>query len=204
MQLLKFLVISSAAAAWSQSQALCSAAVKSLDVPSFPPAAGEEVKKIEYTKEESTALFEHECAKDPTCSKGGDLNTFPNITELKERMSRNESSFEVFKWGYRIYVPNAAQMKANGAHTKACEEGIFGGITSWCYKNFWAPENQNPFVIGGTLTFCALFVLPPVVLCRNIGESIGSLNLEGGAVLSATWSTAWSPTIKAASDYFLQ
>lgn len=63
MRLLKFLVISSATAAWSGSQALCSAAVKSLDVQSFPPAPGEEVKTIEYTKEESAALFEHECSQ---------------------------------------------------------------------------------------------------------------------------------------------
>lgn len=63
---------------------------------------------------------------------------------------------------------------------------------------------QNPFVLGGNLVFCALFVLPPIAGCNKLAESLYAVKIEGGAILSATWSTAWSPTIKAATDYYLQ
>ena len=81
---------------------LCSAAVKSLQVQSFPPAIGEEFKGQDYTKQEAAALFNHQCSLDDSCTSAKS-DTLPNITDIRERMSRNESSVQVFSWGYRIF-----------------------------------------------------------------------------------------------------
>lgn len=187
MQLLKFLAIGFATAA----------AVTSLEGQTAPSVSNEEIK-------EAAAVLEKECSKDPACSKDGDANTPPNISELKERMSRNHSSFEVFKWGYRIYVPSMAQVKADAQHTKSCETGLFHETRTECYNQVWHSKIENPIVRGGTQLFCFLFIGPPDVLCENIRRALYSLRSDGGVVLSATWSKAWSPTIKEASEYYTE
>ena len=194
MQLLSLLSISFVSAIAAPGP-LCSAAVKTLQVQSFPPAIGEEVKAQDFTKEEAAAMFDYQCSKDDTCSG---LDSFPNITDIKERMSRNESSVEVFSWGYRIYIPTVVAEQAMANAENGC--GLLVGIGGYCYGRL---INQDYI----SVQFCAIFAIPPAFICVAIRDALidafSSVKIEDGAIVSSTWQTILKPTVKAASDYYL-
>ena len=194
MQLLSLLSISFVSAIAAPGP-LCSAAVKTLQVQSFPPAIGEEVKAHDFTKEEAAAMFDYQCSKDDKCSG---LDSFPNVTDIKERMSRNESSFEVFSWGYRIYIPTVVAEQAMANAENSC--GFVNGVGEYCYGKLIHEDYIS-------VLFCAIFAVPPAFICVAIGEALkdafSSVKIEGGAIVSATWQTILKPTVKAAADYYL-
>lgn len=195
MKLLQILSIASASAITFQNPHLCSAAVKSLEVQELPPKQGQVVANTEYTKQESAALYQYQCSKDSSCSSVGskgfnDPESKPNITDIKERMGRNQSSVEVFSWGFRLYVPSVVRERADSDFDKSCG-ALFDGPIDYCYNLLKDSSNFPKWY--ASMLMCSVLIGPWSV-CISIREALFSLDQEGGAIVSATWQTITKPT----------
>ena len=185
------ITLSSALATQFQSQALCSAAVKSLGL-----------QTSEFSDQEFKALADYQCFKNKNCNRGiSKLKAQSpkpqnelNATEIQQRMSRNESSVQVYSWGYRLYIPPSVQARSNDKWTIKCVK--FHGLLRACGVGMSATTNP-----AGLLLFCSLY-FGPAYTCDKIHEALDAIELQGGAILTATWVKAMKPTIEAASKYY--
>ena len=212
MHLRQFLTIASvsAFAIQSESAALCSAAIKTLGDPTVPPALGEEHSSAELSKEELDVLSRYQCSKDPNCPARTSRGIQPmassppldgiNVTDLKARMSRNESSIQVFKWGYRIYIPRTVLENSFYQYKQGC--GLIDGPLQFCYGKL-SDGTQHFAQFYAYLLMCSVMV-GPWATCETIKNGLTAIDQQGGAILSATWQTTLKPTIKAANDYYTE
>ena len=182
MKLPYYLTLASASAfSFKKESPLCSGAVKSLAA-QYTPGKGPEYKRAELD-----ALFEYQCASDSTCSNLLDAKA---LTGLKERMNRKESSVELFRWGYQIYVPPLVINEMATNVKDSCN--LITLESSFCSKNATTDDKKRRMI---NRLYCQIMT-GPAFKCKEVVKNVLKDGRETeGAILQATWLTATYPAV---------